>query len=166
MKKLHFPEPFVHKHAPLRNVNEIIDEKLTFAQSVADSVAKIIGSWKFIIIQSSILALWVVLNIVAWVKHWDPYPFILMNLFLSLQAAYTAPIIMMSQNRLAARDRIEAHQDFLVNQKTEEEARAILTHLAAQDNALAIIHQTLDKLVTPQDTTGKLENHVDKQETD
>ena len=166
MKKLHFPEPFVHKHAPLRNVNEIIDEKLTFAQLVADSVAKIIGSWKFIIIQSSILALWVVLNIVAWVRHWDPYPFILMNLFLSLQAAYTAPIIMMSQNRLAARDRIEAHQDFLVNQKTEEEARAILTHLAAQDNALAIIHQTLDKLVTPQDTAGKLENHVDKHEAD
>ena len=166
MKKLHFPEPFVHKHAPLRNVNEIIDEKLTFAQSVADSVAKIIGSWKFIIIQSSILALWVVLNVVAWVRHWDPYPFILMNLFLSLQAAYTAPIIMMSQNRLAARDRIEAHQDFLVNQKAEEEVRAILNHLAAQDNALAIIHQTLDNLVTSPDTTGKTQNHADKHEAD
>jgi uncharacterized membrane protein len=162
MKKLHFPEPFVHKHAPLKNVNEIIDEKLTFAQSVADSVAKIVGSWKFIIIQSSILALWAVLNIVAWTRHWDPYPFILMNLFLSLQAAYTAPVIMMSQNRLAARDRIEAHQDFLVNQKAEEEVRAILTHLAAQDHALTIIHQTLDNLVTSPNTSGELENHNDK----
>jgi len=83
------------------------------------------------------------INIIAWAKHWDPYPFILMNLFLSLQAAYTAPIIMMSQNRLAARDRIEAHQDFIINQKAEEEVRAILTHLAAQDKALAIIHETL-----------------------
>jgi uncharacterized membrane protein len=166
MKKLHFPEPFVHKHAPLRNVNEIIDEKLTFAQSVADSVAKIVGSWKFIIIQSSILALWAVLNIVAWTRHWDPYPFILMNLFLSLQAAYTAPIIMMSQNRLAARDRIEAHQDFLVNQKAEEEVRAILTHLAAQDQALVIIHQTLDNLVTSPNTTGEVEDHQDKHNAD
>ena len=55
---------------------------------------------------------------------------------------------------------------FLANQKAEEEARAVLNHLAAQDNALAIIHQTLDKLVTPQDTAGKLENHVDKQDAD
>jgi uncharacterized membrane protein len=166
MKKLHFPEPFVHKHAPLRNVNEIIDERLTFAQSAADSVAKIVGSWKFIIIQSSILALWALLNIVAWTRHWDPYPFILMNLFLSLQAAYTAPIIMMSQNRLAVRDRIEAHQDFLVNQKTEEEVRAILNHLAAQDNALAIIHQTIDNLVTSPNTAGKPQNHADKHKAD
>ena len=143
MTKLNFPEPFVHKHEPLRNVNEIIDEKLNLAQLIANYVAGIIGSWRFIIIQSSILAIWAVLNVVAWARHWDPYPFILMNLFLSLQAAYTAPIIMMSQNRLAARDRIEAHQDFIINQKAEEEVRAILTHLAAQDEALAIIHETL-----------------------
>ena len=166
MKKLHFPEPFVHKHEPLRNINEIIDEKLTFAQSVADRVARIVGSWKFIIIQSSILALWAVLNIVAWTRHWDPYPFILMNLFLSLQAAYTAPVIMMSQNRLAARDRIEAHQDFLVNQKAEEEVRAILTHLAAQDHALATIHQMLDSLVASPDTAGEIEDHKDHHDAD
>jgi uncharacterized membrane protein len=107
-----------------------------------------------------------VLNVVAWTRHWDPYPFILMNLFLSLQAAYTAPIIMMSQNRLAARDRIEAHQDFLVNQKAEEEVRAILTHLAAQDHALAIIHETLDSLVASPDTSGELEDHKDKNHAD
>ena len=146
MKKLNFPEPYVHKHGYLRNVNEIIDENLTFAQSIADRLARIVGSWKFIIIQSAILALWAVLNIVAWTRHWDPYPFILMNLFLSLQAAYTAPVIMMSQNRLAARDRIEAHQDFMINQKTEEEVRAILAHLAAQDQALSVIHEALDNL--------------------
>lgn len=102
MNELHFPEPFIHKHQPLRNVNEIIDEKLTFGQHLADSVARMVGSWKFIIIQSSIIVLWVILNIVAFSRHWDPYPFILMNLFLSLQAAYTAPIIMVSQNRLTA----------------------------------------------------------------
>jgi uncharacterized membrane protein len=75
-----------------------------------------------------------------------------MNLFLSLQAAYTAPVIMMSQNRLAARDRIEAHQDFLINQKTEEEVRAILTHLAAQDQALVIIHEILNDMQGQKET--------------
>jgi uncharacterized membrane protein len=86
---------------------------------------------------------WVILNITAWVNHWDPYPFILMNLVLSLQAAYTAPVIMMSQNRQAARDRLETHNDYLINQKAEEEIRAILSHLAAQDQALGVIHQML-----------------------
>ena len=146
MKKIHFPEPFVHKHQPLRNVNEIIDEKLTVGQRMANSIARIVGSWVFIITQSVILVFWVIFNIVAWTSHWDPYPFILMNLFLSLQAAYTAPVIMMSQNRLAARDRIDAHQDFLINQKAEEEIRAVLAHLAAQDQALSVVHETLDNL--------------------
>lgn len=100
-------------------------------------------SSKFIIIQSVILTGWVILNITAWVNHWDPYPFILMNLVLSLQAAYTAPVIMMSQNRQAARDRLETHNDYLINQKAEEEIRAILSHLAAQDQALGVIHQML-----------------------
>jgi uncharacterized membrane protein len=150
MKALHFPAPFVHSHPSVKNVNEIIDEKLTLGQKTADNVARVVGSWTFIIVQSAILVVWVVLNVVAWIRHWDPYPFILMNLFLSLQAAYTAPVIMMSQNRSAVRDRIEAHQDFLVNQKTEEEVRAILTHLAAQDQALAAIHQALLDLPGPE----------------
>lgn len=149
MKTLRFPQPFVHSHPPIKNVNEIIDEKLTLGQKTADYVARMMGSWSFIIGQSCLLALWGVLNVVAWTRHWDPYPFILMNLFLSLQAAYTAPVIMMSQNRVAARDRIEAHQDFLINQKAEEEVRAILAHLAAQDQALAIIHETLSNLQGP-----------------
>jgi uncharacterized membrane protein len=143
MKALHFPEPFVHRHPPVQNVNEIVDEKLTLGQRSADNVARVVGSWIFIIVQSAVLCVWVILNVAAWSRHWDPYPFILMNLFLSLQAAYTAPVIMMSQNRSVLRDRIDAHQDFLVNQKAEEEVRAILVHLAAQDEALAAIHQAL-----------------------
>ena len=101
------------------------------------------GSWGFIIVQSVLLLGWATLNVIAWVRHWDPYPFILMNLCLSMQAAYAAPVIMMSQNRQAARDRLEAHEDFLINQKAEEEVRAILEHLAAQDRALAEIHALL-----------------------
>jgi hypothetical protein len=105
--------------------------------------SRIMGSWRFILVQSFVLIVWVVLNVVAWTKHWDPNPFILMNLVMSLQAAYTAPIIMMSQNRQAMRDRLEAHNDYLVNQKAEEEVRAILDHLAAQDQALAQMHELL-----------------------
>jgi uncharacterized membrane protein len=142
-KKLHFPSPFKHEHPPVQNINEIFQEQLTLGQRTADWVANTMGSWVFIIIQSVILMSWVILNIVAWVQHWDPYPFILMNLVLSMQAAFAAPIIMMSQNRQAARDRLEAHNDYLINQKAEEEVRAILNHLAAQDQALAQMHQML-----------------------
>ena len=143
MRKLTSPQPFKHHHPPVQNVNELFEEQLTFGQRAADSVATTMGSWKFIVVQSIILAVWVLLNIVAWVKHWDPSPFILMNLVLSMQAAYAAPVIMMSQNRQAARDRLEAHNDYLINQKAEEEIRAILGHLAAQDQALAKMHQVL-----------------------
>jgi uncharacterized membrane protein len=146
LKKLAFPQPFKHQHPPVQNVNELFDEQLTFGQHAADWVANTMGSWRFIVIQSVILAVWIMLNIVAWVKHWDPYPFILMNLVLSMQAAYAAPIIMMSQNRQAAKDRLETHNDYLVNQKAEEEIRAILDHLAAQDQALAQMHQVLVEL--------------------
>jgi uncharacterized membrane protein len=143
MAKLHFPSPFRHDHPPVQNVNRLVDAGTTVGQRAADGVAKVMGSWRFVITQSLILAVWTVLNVVAWVRHWDPYPFILMNLMLSLQAAYTAPVIMMSQNRQAERDRLEAHNDFLVNQKAEEEVRAILDHLFAQDQALTAIHEAI-----------------------
>ena len=155
MKKLYFPEPFKHKHAPIQNVNQIYREQLTVGQRASDWVANTMGSWKFIVIQSFVLTCWIILNITAWIYHWDPYPFILMNLLLSMQAAYAAPIIMMSQNRQAAKDRLEAHNDFLVNQKAEEEIRAILEHLAAQDQALTHIHQLLANLQDQSEYTNQ-----------
>lgn len=141
-----FPEPFRHEHGPIKNVNDIIAEKMTLGQKAADRVATLVGSWHFIIVQSCLLTLWVILNVVAWMQHWDPYPFILMNLVLSLQAAYTAPVLMMSQNRLAERDRLEAHNDYILNQKAEIEVRVILDHLAAQNRALEQIHAQLTDL--------------------
>jgi len=141
-----FPEPFKHEHGPIKNVNDIIAEQTTLGQRTADRVAAIVGSWRFIIFQSCLLTFWVILNVVAWMQHWDPYPFILMNLVLSLQAAYTAPVLMMSQNRLAERDRLEAHNDYILNQKAEVEVQAILAHLAAQDRALEQIHRQLAEL--------------------
>jgi len=140
---LHFPEPFKHVHPPVQNVNEIVEEQTTFGQKIADKLALGMGSWKFIIIQSILLTIWIILNLIAWLNHWDPYPFILMNLVLSLQAAYAAPIIMMSQNRQAIRDRLESHNDYAINKKSEIEIKALLEHSALQNEALQEIHRLL-----------------------
>ena len=105
---------------------------LTAGQKIADAVAATMGSWRFIIIQTTILVLWIALNITAWINHWDPYPFILLNLALSFQAAYAAPFIMMSQNRQQDVDRRQAAEDFRINVKAELE--------------IELLHQKLDEL--------------------
>lgn len=145
---MQFPARFQHQHAPVRNVNEVFEDQRSPGDRIADRFASVMGSWSFIIIQSCLLIIWVTLNITAWVLHWDPYPFILLNLALSFQAAYAAPIIMMSQNRQATKDRIEAHLDYEVNQKAEEEVRVILQHLEAQNDAILEILRRLEHLET------------------
>jgi len=92
-----------------------------FGDRIADGVAAMVGSWPFIIVQSVMLLAWMTLNITAWINHWDPYPFILLNLALSFQAAYAAPFIMMSQNRQADIDRLAAKRDYEINIKAELE---------------------------------------------
>jgi uncharacterized membrane protein len=104
---------------------------MTRGDRAADSFARVVGSWRFIAVQSCVLAIWVVMNAVGWIHHWDPYPFILLNLTLSFQAAYAAPIIMMSQNRAAQLDRIEARRDAEVNKLAETEVEELLTLLRA-----------------------------------
>ena len=104
--------------------------KLTAGQRVADAVAATMGSWSFIITQSVILTLWIALNVVAWIEHWDPYPFIVLNLALSFQAAYAAPFIMISQNRQAERDRHQADEDFRTNVEAERRIEDLQKRLA------------------------------------
>jgi uncharacterized membrane protein len=96
---------------------------------LSDSVAQGMGSWKFIIWQSVIVIIWMSLNVVAFVRHWDPYPFILLNLLFSTQAAYSAPIIMMAQNRQSQRDRIQADNDYQTNLAAKKEIEALQCHL-------------------------------------
>lgn len=107
-------------------------DDLTLGQKVADTVAATMGSWRFIIIQSAILLVWIILNVTAFVQRWDPYPFILLNLALSFQAAYAAPFIMMSQNRQQDIDRKEAENDYQINIKAELE--------------IELLHQKIDEL--------------------
>jgi uncharacterized membrane protein len=146
MTRPQFPPPYRHEHNPIKNANEIVKEQLTFGQRASDWIADKVGSWEFIIGQSTLLTIWAVLNVTAWIQHWDPYPFILMNLVLSLQAAYTAPMIMMSQNRKTDRDRIEAHIDYEINLKAETEIKVILENLEAQNVVIAELHQMLEEL--------------------
>lgn len=99
--------------------------RLSRGQSIADTVTAIVGSWRFIIIQSSLLALWIVLNVIGWIKHWDEYPFILLNLALSFQAAYATPFILMSQNRQSEVDRLKAQEDLDIDTKAEMEIESL-----------------------------------------
>jgi len=107
---------------------------MTIGQKIADVVANSMGSWPFIITQTILIALWIILNLVAYVNHWDPYPFILLNLLFSTQAAYAAPIIMMSQNRAAERDRAQALADYETNQKAEREIEELQVSLSRIEN--------------------------------
>jgi len=143
LEHLHFPK-FKHEHTPIVNVNEVVDEKLTIGQKVADAVAANMGSWRFIIIQSILLTFWIILNTIGWIKHWDSYPFILLNLALSFQAAYAAPFIMISQNRQAEKDRITAQNDYITDTKGEQEVSHMMEHLDHQDTLTLQIGQRLE----------------------
>jgi uncharacterized membrane protein len=111
-----------------KNWHEKHRESLSFGSRLADSVAKSMGSWSFIVVQTILVILWMGLNLVGYVYHWDVYPFILLNLLFSTQAAYAAPIIMMAQNRQNERDRMQAQADYQTNidAKLEIEGLAIL----------------------------------------
>ena len=108
-----------------RNANEMIEEKSTMGQRVADSVAQFGGSWTFIILFAIVLVIYSGLNIALAGKAWDPYPFILLNLFLSMLAAIQAPVIMMSQNRQDMKDRLRSELDYDVNRRAETEIQGL-----------------------------------------
>lgn len=116
-------------------------ESLTFGQRLADSVASGMGSWRFIILQTVIVILWMALNVVGFLYHWDAYPFILLNLLFSTQAAYAAPIIMMAQNRQSDRDRMQAQADY----QTNLDSKAELDTLKEQLNKFET--EKLDKII-------------------
>ena len=108
---------------------EIHRESRTYGQRIADSVANGMGSWAFIIGQTIFVILWMVLNVIGFVRHWDAYPFILLNLIFSTQAAYAAPIIMMSQNRQGERDRLQAQEDYRTNIEAKQEIESLQLQL-------------------------------------
>jgi len=113
MANKNIPLPFLKGH------------KWTIGQRAADGLTKFAGSWFFIILLGVFIALWIYLNLAAYLNHWDPWPFIILNLCLSCLAAVQAPIILMSQNRQTQRDRLKAEHDYKINKMAEKEIREI-----------------------------------------
>ena len=109
------------RHTVAKNANIVEEDRMTFGQRIADKVASFGGSWTFIMTFGGIMLVWVLINVILLSKPFDPYPFILLNLFLSMLAALQAPVIMMSQNRQASKDRLNSDLDFQINQKAELE---------------------------------------------
>jgi CRP/FNR family cyclic AMP-dependent transcriptional regulator len=112
-----------------RNANEVIEEKMTFGEQIADQVARFGGSWTFIVIFALVLLIYTAANILLRGQAWDPYPFILLNLFLSMLAAIQAPVIMMSQNRQDTKDRVRGELDYDVNRRAEAEIQTLSNRL-------------------------------------
>jgi len=130
-REIHTAQGVIRERA-MRNPNELIDEQETFGERIADVVASFGGSWTFIILFLSTMTGYVILSIVLVAmrgKSWDPYPFILLNLFLSMLAAIQAPVIMMSQNRQDHKDRVRSELDFEVNRRAESEILALTRKL-------------------------------------
>lgn len=124
-----------------KNWHEQHNETLGFGSRLADSVANGMGSWRFIIVQTVLVLLWMGFNLVGYMYHWDVYPFILLNLVFSTQAAYAAPIIMMAQNRQNDRDRMQAQADY----QTNVDAKLEIEALAIKLNTLEV--EKLDKII-------------------
>jgi uncharacterized membrane protein len=162
----HFSK-FKHEHPPIIDVNHEVDNKYSTGQRIADAVASTVGSWRFIIIQSTILLIWLILNSLAWSFKWDPYPFILLNLALSFQAAYAAPFVMMSQNRQAEKDRLTAQNDYTTDVKGEQEICHMMDHLDHQDTLTLQIVQDLkgqnERLILQEKLTHEIVQHLTEQ---
>ena len=128
-----------HADLPLH----ITKEHYTFRDRMADFIAKWGGSWEFIGLLGVCIGIWVLINLYAYFNHWDPYPFIFLNLVLALVTVFQAPIILMSQNRQSDIDRLRAEHDFLINKKTEREVREIKAHLDKISKKLEAIEKKL-----------------------
>jgi CRP/FNR family cyclic AMP-dependent transcriptional regulator len=127
-RQFHSAQQLVRKRAT-RNPNEIIERQSTLGERVADNVAQFGGSWTFIFLFAVVLAIYTTINTHLGAKAWDPYPFILLNLFLSMLAAIQAPVIMMSQNRQDAKDRLRSELDFDVNRRSEAQIQGLARKL-------------------------------------
>jgi CRP/FNR family transcriptional regulator, cyclic AMP receptor protein len=134
-----------------RNPNDLIEDDYTVGDRLADAVASFGGSWHFIILFGGTLVVYTVINIFLKTKAWDPYPFILLNLFLSMLAAVQAPVIMMSQNRQDKKDRLRSELDFDVNRRAESE----IQNLSRKLNLLTDKMDDLDDLVRQRTSPGK-----------
>ncbi len=131
-----------------RNPNEVIEEEMTTGERVADGVAKFGGSWSFIIAFAVVLVIYTTINVGLGKSAWDPYPFILLNLFLSMLAAIQAPVIMMSQNRQDTKDRLRGELDYDVNRRAEAEIKALSQKIHLLGDKIVDVEELLRERLT------------------
>jgi CRP/FNR family transcriptional regulator, cyclic AMP receptor protein len=141
-RQMHATQRLIRARAA-RNPNQLIEERTTFGEHVADAVARFGGSWRFIILFGIVLILYSSLNVALRGRAWDPYPFILLNLFLSMLAAIQAPVIMMSQNRQDEKDRLRSELDFEVNRRAEAEIQALSQRMALLMDKIGDVEELL-----------------------
>jgi uncharacterized membrane protein len=134
-----------HDHPPVRDLNREVDRHITLADRIGSDFARLIGSWVFVLAQVGIMVLWLLLNVVGFLKHWDPYPFQFLNLILSLEAAIWVSLVLMAMNRQADRERLRAQHDYELDVKAEEETKALMNHLMHQDEILLQLVNRLDR---------------------
>ena len=134
-RQFHASQQLIRLRA-MRNANEVIEEQETTGEHIADAVARFGGSWAFIITFAAVLIAYSTINVVLRGNAWDPYPFILLNLFLSMLAAIQAPVIMMSQNRQDKKDRVRSELDFDVNRRAESEIQGLASKLHLLDDKI------------------------------
>jgi len=141
-RQFHASQQLVRVRAS-RNPNEVIEQDATFGERIADAVAHFGGSWSFIITCMTLLIAYVAANVILRNQAWDPYPFILLNLFLSMLAAIQAPVIMMSQNRQDSKDRVRGELDYDVNRRAEREIQAVTHKLNVLDDKMGDVAELL-----------------------
>jgi uncharacterized membrane protein len=147
-RQFHASQQLVRLRAS-RNSNDVIEEKMSFGDRIADKVAQFGGSWTFIILFGIVLLIYASINIVLKGRAWDPYPFILLNLFLSMLAAIQAPVIMMSQNRQDTKDRVRGELDYDVNLRAESEIQALSNKLNMLADKIGDVDDMLREQLRP-----------------
>ena len=145
-RQIHSAHDLVRSRA-MRNPNDVIEEEATWPEQIADDVARFGGSWRFIILFGAVLVVYSAINVVLGQRAWDPYPFILLNLFLSMLAAIQAPVIMMSQNRQDRKDRVRGDIEFDVNRRAEMEIRSLARQVYLVDEKIGDLEDLLRERV-------------------
>jgi uncharacterized membrane protein len=135
-----------HDHPPVRDLNREADRRTTAAQRIAEDFARLVGSWTFVLLQLILLGAWLALNLLTRFHHWDPYPFPLLGLILTVEVLLGAAIVLMALGRLSDRDRVRGQHQYEVDVKQEEEMRMLMHHLEVQDEVMLQVLHRLDRL--------------------
>jgi uncharacterized membrane protein len=155
-----------HDHPPVRDLNRETERRLTLADRIAMDFTRLVGSWIFVVAQLGLMLVWVVLNALSLIRHWDPYPFQFLNFILTLEIAAWISLVLMAFNRQSDRDRLRAQNDYELNVKAEEELKALMNHLMHQDEILLQIVNRLDRSDREMKRVARLLENAQETRTD